>query len=52
MYKNTRDTHEVSRNIDQTTKGIAENTTDIVHKAKEIIVSVLGGTPVVKTLTF
>jgi hypothetical protein len=51
-YDNTRDIHEVSKNIDQTTKGIAENTADIVHKAREIIVSVAAGSTVVETLMF
>jgi hypothetical protein len=41
-YENTRD---ISKNIDQTTKGIAENT-------REIIVSVAAGSAVVETLMF
>ena len=49
-YENTndilevaRDTHKISRNTDKATKGIAENTADIV-------VSVVWETPVVKAL--
>jgi len=63
-YENTKDIHEVSmdihkisslqlgisRNTDKETKGIAETTADIVHKAREIIVSVIGRTPVVEAL--
>jgi len=52
MYNNTRDTCEVSRNINQTTKGIAENTVEIVHKARDIIVGIVERTPVVEALTF
>jgi len=51
-YENTKDIHKVSRNIDQTTNGIAANTTDIVHEAREIIVSVVGATAVIEPVTF
>jgi len=42
-YENTKDIQEVARNINLTTQGIAENTEDIAHKAKEMIVSVTWG---------
>jgi hypothetical protein len=51
VHEVTRDVHEVSRDTNQITKGIAENTADIVHKAKEIVVSVFGGMETVQILT-
>ena len=58
-YENTkdilevaRDTHKISGNAEKATKDIAENTADIVRKAREIIVSVVRGTPAIKALMF
>jgi len=39
-------------NIDQTTKGIAENTAHIIHKTREIIVSVFEWIAIVQIPTF
>ena len=51
-YVYAGDIREAARNLDQTTKGIAESTADIVHKTTEIIVSTSGRMTAIQMPTF